>query len=237
LTRFVHKAWLAASAVAGLAGCVWYPEFGLPPLDPPASQRAPSGPYSFYGYGTYDPGPGYYDPGHGYYAYRYDPLYGYYAPRYSYYYAPGTVVRYPGLGLYPYPRGPYCVDANRDGRCDTRRHDRDGDNDGRPGRDGDGRGHDGRGPGLGPNPIERLRDIDRRVPAGAVQNPANTSRPPPNLSQARPVVVTPPPPSPRAEPARPNAAAGTRVGRDVDATPKTTPRAPRVNDTPTTPIR
>ncbi|HWJ07116.1 MAG TPA: hypothetical protein VNS57_15180 [Steroidobacteraceae bacterium] len=242
MTRIVRNGLLVIPALALLGGCVLDP-FGLPSLGSGPASSAPSPFYYGSGYGAYDPRYGYYGYGsrYGYPAYRYDPLLGYATPGYGYYYGPG-------YGYYrPYPRGPYCVDANRDGRCDTRppRDDDHGQPPGggnaggdTPGGGSPGGGSAGGGPhdgrdGLGRNPIRRLRDIDRPVPAGAVRTPVSPA-PQQQAPPARPPGASSPPPrtpvtarpgrgpgdTPRGRPAD-----GPRI-RDLDA-PSRSPIAPK----------
>lgn len=232
MTRIVRIGLLAIPAIALLAGCVLQDPFGLPPLGSGPASSASSSFYYGSGYGAYDPRYGYYGSRYGYPAYRYDPLLGYATPGYAYYYGPG-------YGYYrPYPRGPYCVDANRDGRCDTRppRDDDQPPGGGNAGGGNPGGGNAGGGPhdgrdGLGRNPIRRLRDIDRPVPAGAVRTPVSPA-PQQQAPPARPPAVsTPPPRAPAtarpgpADPPRGRPADGPRI-RDLDP-PSRSPIAPR----------
>lgn len=94
-----------------MAGCAFQDPFALPSLGSPAPQGGAST-FLYYGYGPY--------PRYGY-GYGYSPYdYSRYNP-YRYGYDSGYVApTYPPPGYLPYPGGPYCQDANRDGRCDDR---------------------------------------------------------------------------------------------------------------------
>ena len=203
----------ALSAGSALAGCVYQDPFALPPLES-SGGAAHSSPYHYGGSGYY--GSGFYGTG------RYDD------PRVGYYYRPGYPGYdssygprpYPAPGYVPYPRGPYCIDANRDGRCDGQRphggghdqdHDRDDDDGNGPGHGGgsgpgdDGRDHGPRGNATGRSPMEPLRDVARQAeqPAGRARVPAFTPpaggqagpRTRPAVDSGRPAVRVEPPPA------------------------------------------
>lgn len=190
------KALVAAAVLAGAAGCAYQDPLHLP--DPYPRQRLG-------GYGYYDPyygggSSGYYSR---YYGYGSDPYYyDRVAPAYGYY--------------YPYPRYPlvYCVDANRDGRCDRKRHDRDHDQDGDHDdhdRDLDGRGQDRDGAGPrrdrdregrfvprdGRHDPERFvpgsRQLERRAPREGARSPGAAGMVP----RAVPTPLKPAPIAPR----------------------------------------
>ncbi|MGI9245929.1 MAG: hypothetical protein ACR2I8_04395 [Steroidobacteraceae bacterium] len=223
MRQFSRNAFCLLPVAAALAGCAYQEPLSLPPLGAPGVQR--SAPYS--GYGAYDPyfsvygsqRYGYYDPRYGYvYGGRYDPRYAY-PPGYAYYSAPG--LPYPIPGYAPYPRGPYCIDANRDGRCDERQHHK-GD-----GRGDDGRNHQGGGghASAGGSAYDLVREVDRQTranaatgaPSGTVTQPPAARRQAPPRQAApvtRPAAPAVPPPQP-ARPATPTA----RPGHDEDATP------------------
>jgi hypothetical protein len=154
----------AVAAAAGLAGCAYQDPLSLPPLGSAGSGASSGSPY--YGYsggGYYDPRYRSYDPRYGLYSSYgyygggyYDPRVGYYGGGYPGYYGP---LPYPPPGYYPYPRGPYCMDANRDGRCDQRG---DGHADGNGGH---GNGNGGQGPRSDPkrDPFEQVKEVTRRA--------------------------------------------------------------------------
>ena len=165
----------ALAAATGLAGCAYQDPLSLPPLGSAGGGTMSTSPY--YGYGG-----GYFDPRYGpVYSYGYDPLRRYYDPRYGYHYSGGYPsyygpLPYPAPGHYPYPRGPYCVDANRDGRCDRR-----GDGDGHGNGNSNGQGNGGgQGPGLDPkrDPFEQVREIARRAERADTVPPAPASMAP-----------------------------------------------------------
>jgi hypothetical protein len=168
---------VALAAAAGLAGCAYQDPLSLPPLGSAGSGGAPStSPQFGYGYGG-----GYYDPRF----YGYDPLRRYYDPRLGYYYSGGYPgyygpVPYPHAGYNPYPGYPYCVDANRDGRCDRPR---DG------GGNGSGHGGGGKGPGLDPkrDPFEQVKEVTRRAERAESTQPAPAAMAPNPPRQQRPV--------------------------------------------------
>ena len=98
---------------AVIAGCAYQDPFALPPLGSPGSQGGPST-TAYYGRGPYPAYSGY---GYGY-GYGNNP-YDYYRNN-SYLRDGYAVLPYPPGAYPPYPGGPYCRDANRDGRCDLR---------------------------------------------------------------------------------------------------------------------
>jgi hypothetical protein len=153
-------------AAAGLAGCAYQDPFSLPPLGSPGSGASSGSPYYGYSGGYYDPRYRSYDPRYGLYSsYSYDPrLAYYYGGGYPGYYGP---LPYPAPGHYPYPRAPYCLDANRDGRCDDRRGDGrgNGHGNGSGSGNGNGNGNGGQVPGFDPkrDPFEQVREATRRA--------------------------------------------------------------------------
>jgi len=167
---------LSAIAVAAvLTGCAYQDPYSLPPLGSPGAQHGPSTTL-YYGYGPY-PRYGY---GYGYNPYNYYPYY--YGSEYlAHPYAPPSYL--------PYPSGPYCRDANRDGRCDVRRDPPD------------------RNQEPDADVFERLRDrIDARAGAGpTTPAPAPSAilrRPPPPPKVAPPKASAPQSARPDADPAR-----------------------------------
>ncbi len=162
------KALIVVAALASLAGCAYQDPYRV--SDPFKSNGGgwASGGYGYspYGYSPYGGFSSYYGYGMAdpfYYRYGY-PTYGYYR--------------------YPYPPVQYCLDANRDGRCDRRptNHDDDGDSDDgnhhghgptvkEPGRDRD---HNGRFV-----PDDRLADPDRGVPDRSGSVPDSGGKKPP----------------------------------------------------------
>jgi hypothetical protein len=212
------KALILVAALAGLAGCAYQDPLRLP--DPYRTDGWSSGRYGYspYGYSPY-----------GYSHYGYSPFGGF-----SSYYGYGMTdpffyrYGYPTYGYYRYPYPPvqFCVDANRDGRCDRRRVDRDDDD------SANDRDHDGRG--GGPVVAEPGRDRDgnaRVVPDDRLRDP---DRVVPDRSRAVPDSSGKKLPVPRADSRSSQGAAGMTPRtvpppRSLPPTPKRTPAAPRVS--------
>jgi hypothetical protein len=211
------KVLIVAAALAGLAGCAYQDPYRVTDPFKSGGGWASGGygysPYGYYPYGGFSSyyGFGMTDPF--YYRYGY-PAYGYYR--------------------YPYPPVQYCLDANRDGRCDRRptKHDDDGDAD-----DGD---HHGRGPVV----KEPGRDRDRSsrfVPDERVGNPRPAV---PDRSGSAPVSGGKKPPAPQADSGAnagragmtPRPAASPRTQPPSSRPAPAAPRAvPRVDDSPPPP--
>ena len=167
-TRNVLRSLPAIAVAAVLAGCVYQDPFSLPPLGSPGAQHGTSTTV-YYGYGPY-PRYGY---GYGYNPYNYPYYYG--SDYLAHPYAPPTYL--------PYPGGPYCRDANRDGRCDMQSSAPD------------------RNPEPDADVFERLRDrIDARAGAGPT-----TPAPVPSAIPRRP------PPAPKVAPPKTSSPQATRV--------------------------
>jgi len=104
-TRNVLRSLPAIAVAAVLAGCAYQDPFSLPTLGSPGAQHGTSTTV-YYGYGPY--------PRYGY-GYGYNPY-----STYPYYYGSEYLAHpYAPPAYVPYPSGPYCRDANRDGRCDV----------------------------------------------------------------------------------------------------------------------
>jgi hypothetical protein len=177
-TRSILRSLSAVAVAAVLTGCVTQDPYGLPPLGSPEVQHGPSTtPYYGYGYGSYS------RHGYGYSPYDYYP-YGYGSQYYG-----------SGYRAQPYPSGPYCRDANRDGRCDVRRDPPD------------------RNQEPDADVFERLRDrIDTR--AGASPDvPAPTPNAVPRRPPPPPKVA--PPKTPQPQGARPEAEPDSRLERPL----------------------
>jgi hypothetical protein len=157
--------------------------------------------------------------------------YGYGVMNPYYWYRPG----YPLYGYYRYPRypGAYCLDANRDGRCDSKSNDRDDD---RPG--------SGQGPGVNEPGRDRQPD-DKYMPRDRVREPARVvpdsrgKKPPVARPSASPTVDATGA-APRAEPApkRPPVAIPSRPApvqarpSAASSKPVVVPDKPRVKEPP-----
>jgi hypothetical protein len=197
-TRDVLRALPAVAIAAVLTGCAYQDPFSLPPLGAPGVQQGPSttlyyghGPYPRYGYG--------YGYGYNYNPYTYYPYY--YGSGYRYGSGYGAQP-YPPTAYLPYPGGPYCRDANRDGRCDAQSSPPE------------------RNPQQGADVFERLRDrIETRAGAAPAVPPSKQGtfpgRPPPPPKVAPPKTSPAPAARTESEPARPPNRPGRTRSPDV----------------------